>query len=364
LGDTTVMEEVYYDAGNTGGYGGVKRLRQAVAAPAPTPRIPETQTWLKGQRTYTLHKPARKRYSTRPYKTAGIDQQWQADLVEMIPYARENEGYRYLLTVIDLFSRFAWPIPIKDKTGPEVARAFRTQIFEASGRRPQRLQTDDGREFDNRHVQHLLNLQNIQFFTVKSQFKAAVVERFNRTIKTKMWRYFTHRGNYRWLDVLPEIIRAYNASVHRTIGMAPINVNNENEHALWTVQEERGPQKVSTREPRERFNVGDYVRLSKAKRVFAKGYLPNWTEEVFTISQVLNNTQPTQYKVRDYRNEEIQGSFYGPELQKVTRPDQYAVERVIRTRRVNRQTQYLVKWLGFGPEHNSWVTDIDNIVGL
>jgi hypothetical protein len=159
-------------------------------------------------------------------------------------------------------------------------------------------------------------------------------------------------------------MRAYNASIHRTIGIAPINVTNENEHALWTAQEERGPQKVSLREPREQFNVGDFVRLSKAKRVFAKGYLPNWTEEVFTISRVLNNSRPTQYKVRDYRNEEIQGSFYGAELQKVTRPDQYAVERVIRTRRVNRQTQYLVKWLGFGPEHNSWVTDIDNVAVL
>ena len=145
----------------------------------------------------------------------------------------------------------------------EVARALR-EIFAQDGRRPQRLQTDDGREFDNRHVQHLLNLENIRFFTVKSQFKAALVERFNRTLKTKMWRYFTHRGRYRWLDVLPEIMRAYNASTHRITGVAPINVTNENEHALWISQEERGPQKVSLREPRKRFAIGDHVRLSKS----------------------------------------------------------------------------------------------------
>ena len=96
------MNEVYYDASNVGGYGGVQKLSQATAS-----TIPETQTWLRGQRTYSLHKPARKRYATRPYKTAGIDQQWQADLVEMIPYERENDGYRYLLTIIDLFSRYA-----------------------------------------------------------------------------------------------------------------------------------------------------------------------------------------------------------------------------------------------------------------
>jgi hypothetical protein len=349
------MNDVYYDAGNIGGYGGVQKLSQATDS-----TIPETQAWLRGQRTYSLHKPARKRYATRPYKTAGIDQQWQADLVEMIPYARENDDYRYLLTVIDLFSRYAWAVPIRDKTGMEVARALR-EIF-AQGRQPQRLQTDDGREFDNRHVQHLLNLENIRFFTIKSQFKAAVVERFNRTLKTKMWRYFTHRGRYRWIDVLPELMQSYNASRHRITGVAPINVTNENEHALWLAQEERGPQKVSLRESRIRFAVGDHVRLSKSKQVFAKGYLPNWTEEVFTVSQVLNTARPIQYKVRDYRNEEVEGSFYSAELQRVAQPHQYAVERVIRTRRVNRQTQYLVKWLGFGEEHNSWVTDIDDVV--
>ena len=109
------------------------------------------------------------------------------------------------------------------------------------------------------------------------------------------------------------------------------------------------------------FLVGDEVRLSKAKQVFDKGYLPNWTEETFTVSQVMN-TLPIQYKVRDYRNEEIVGSFYGPELQKVVRPERYAIERVIRRRRVRGgRMQYFVKWLDFGDEHNSWVDDIGDL---
>jgi len=346
-------EEVYYDVENPGGYGGVARLRRA----AGTGKA-ETNEWLRNQRTYTLHKPARKRYSTRPYKTGGIDQHWQADLVEMIPYERVNNGYRYLLTVIDLFSRYAWAAPIKDKSGKEVKRAFR-EIF-TRGRKPQRLQTDEGREFDNRHVQHLLNVENIRFFTVKSQFKAAVVERFNRTLKAKMWRYFTRTGRHRWVDVLPELMQAYNASIHRSIGMAPNNVTENVEHRLWTVQEQKGPQKVTLREAKTRFQVGDDVRLSEAKQVFAKGYLPNWTEEIFTVSRVLN-TIPVQYKVQDVREQEIEGSFYGPELQKVTKPDQYAIERVIRRRRVRGRMQYLVKWLGYGAEYNSWVDDIGDI---
>ena len=132
------------------------------------------------------------------------------------------------------------------------------------------LQTDEGREFDNRHVQRLLNRENIKFFTVKSQFKAAVCERFNRTLKTKMWRYFTRRGSYRWIDVLPELMRSYNASIHRSIGMAPNDVTRQVQHELWVKQEAKGPQKVNNKEAKETFEVGDEVRLSKAKMVFAK----------------------------------------------------------------------------------------------
>ena len=120
-------------------------------------------------------------------------------------------------------------------------------------------------------------------------------------------------------------MRFYNASIHRSIGMTPNDVTRQVQHELWVKQEAKGPQKVSNKEPKETFEVGNEVRLSKIKMVFAKGYLPNWTEEIFTVSKVLN-TIPTQYKVRDYRNEEILGSFYGPELQKVVKPDQYAIE--------------------------------------
>src|SRR5271163_2318119 len=151
MGDVEIND--VYDAENTGGYGGVARLRHAAGA-----NKIKTVEFLKRQRTYTLHKPARLKYSTRPYKTASIDQQWQADLVEMIPYEAVNDGYRYMLTVIDLFSRFAWAIPINNKTGKEVMRAFRA-IF-ATGRKCERLQTDEGREFTNRHTQHLFNVEN------------------------------------------------------------------------------------------------------------------------------------------------------------------------------------------------------------
>lgn len=212
----------------------------------------------------------------------------------------------------------------------------------------------------------MLNLNNIKFFTVKSQYKAAVVERFNRTLKNKMWRHFTRTGSYKWLDVLPSLMRSYNLSIHRSIGMTPISVNKNVEHELWLKQEETGPQQVSrVKERKTLLKVGDFVRLSKAKHVFAKGYTPNWTEEIFTISKVINTSQPVQYKVQDDTLQEIQGSFYAAELQVVDKPEHYAIEKVIRTKKgKDGRRQYYVKWLGFDNKHNSWVDAIESIQQL
>ena len=137
----------------------------------------------------------------------------------MIPYANVNDGFKYLLTIIYLFSRYAWAIPLKDKSAKEVNEAF-ILVF-AQGCKPHRLQTDDGLEFTNRIMQHLLNNENIRFFTVKSQFKAAVCERFNRTLKSKMWRYFIRTGKYRWIDALSDFMKSYNTAKHSALGVSP-----------------------------------------------------------------------------------------------------------------------------------------------
>src|SRR5579864_5216265 len=123
-----------------------------------------------------------------------------------------------------------------------------------------------------------------------------MVERFNRTLKTKMWKYFTHHNTYRWVDVLPKLVEAYNNSIHRTIALAPVQVIKDNEMSLWMRNE---PMAVRAKHT---LKVGDHVRLSKVKNVFRKGYLPSWTEEVFTVSALLN-TDPPQVKVRDYNGE-------------------------------------------------------------
>jgi transposase InsO family protein len=345
--------ETYYNTKSPGGYGGVSRLAAAIGV-----KNKKAEEWLRGQRTYTLHKPARTKYDTRKYKTSGIDFHWQADLCEVGSINTHNDGINYILTVIDVFSRYAWAEPVKNKTGALVTKAFE-KIFEL-GRKPIMLQTDQGKEFENATFQSFLKRHGVRFFTIKSQFKAALAERFNRTLKSKIYRYFTHTGTQRWIEVLPDFLESYNNSVHRSIGMIPSNVNRETEMDLWEKQEDEGAQKVTSRNPSFKFRLGQHVRLSKTKQVFDKGYLPNYTEEIFSISKILN-TDPPQYKVADYNGDVIEGSFYAAELQLVDKPDTYAIEEILSERTVNGIKQYYVKWLGYPPSFNSWTSTLVNI---
>ena len=183
-----------------------------------------------------------------------------------------------------------------------------------------------------------------------------MVERFNRTLKTKMWRVFTHRGNYIWTDILQSLVNAYNNSVHRVLGRSPMDVNKDNEINVW-LHQYRKLTKPNERK-RSKFQLGDTVRISKMKGLFEKGYKPNWSEEMFTVAGVNRKYNPIQYQLRDHQGNLIQGSFYDYELQAVDASDQiYTVERVLRTRGKGIHKQYLVKWLGYN--ETSWVNQND-----
>ena len=135
-----LLTRLYYDPKSSAGYASIDKLVAASKLPRTT-----VLSWLRAQPTYTLHAPARSEgYPTRPYIVHDIDEQWQADLADMSALARYNNGYRYILTVIDLFSRYAWARPLKTKQGQEVAAAF-ADIFQRDGRIPKRVQTDQGR---------------------------------------------------------------------------------------------------------------------------------------------------------------------------------------------------------------------------
>ena len=315
--------------------------------------------WLKKQAAYTLHRQARKRYPTRHYIVHDIDEQWQADLAEVGLIADQNQGNRYILTVIDIFSRFAWARPLRNKRGETVAEAFK-DIFN-EGRLPKRVQTDQGREFENRHVQELFETYGIELFSVKSAYKAAIVERFNRTLKNKIWKYFTAENKLVWTNVLQDVVFAYNNTVHRSIGRRPADVKQAD------VSEMRNEMLMRKKPPKGKddVKVGEQVRISKVKSVFAKGYLPSWTEEIFTVASIERKHRPITYTLKDYNGDLLEGSFYRHEIQPVIKEDDvYLVEKVIRTQRRGKETWYFVKWKGYPNSFNSWVrkTDIQDVI--
>lgn len=355
------LKEVYYDPNHPAGFGGVDAVFQAVRSLHQNKgKVSKRRVkkWLSEQSTYTLHKPVRRRFKRNKVLVYGIDHQWQIDLIDVQPFSRQNNSYRYILICIDVFSKYVWAVPLKDKRGPSVVDAFKKILKD--GRKPHMLQSDKGTEFLNKHFQDLLKENDIYFFTTNNEGKCQIVERVIRTILSKMYKYFTYKNTRKYTDVLDEVISAYNNKHHSSIGRPPIQVNENNEKDVWN---SLYGDTTKTDIQRQKFKVGDKVRLSMLTQPFRKGYLPNWTEEIFTITHVINR-KPIVYKLADFDGDEIKGTFYNQELQKVAAPrnDVYKIERILGKRRRGNVTEYLVKWLGYPDKFNSYVTDIKSIV--
>ena len=277
----------------------------------------------------------------------GIDKIWAADLADMKAFEDYNDGYTFLLLVIDIFSKYGWIVPLKNKKGKTVAKALEN-IFEE--RKPEKLWTDKGTEFKNKDVKKL-----IEIYSTENEEKSSVVERWIRTMKEKMWKYFTDNKTLTYMNVLPDLVEDYNNTVHSSIKMSPIEASKKkNELTVWR---NLYPDRYKIYNLTPKFSVGDEVRITKKKKVFEKGYTTKWQEEIFTIKEILN-TNPIIYKLEDLKGEKIEGTFYESELQK-TKTQIYRIEEVLE----KGEKQSLVKWKGYDKRFNSWV-DNKHIIDL
>jgi Integrase core domain len=262
----------------------------------------------------------------------------------------QNKGFRYMLNVIDTFSRYAWSIPLKDKKGLTVVKAFK-QIVKQSGRICKHIWVDKGKEFYNKNMDEWLQENNINRYSTYGEHKSAVVERFNRTLKEIMWKRFTAENTRNWIDMLDKLLHEYNNRRHSTIGMTPVKASLK-ENEMKVIQTNINKIKVIPLS-KPKFKVGDKVRMSRVKGIFEKGYLPNWSEEVYTIEKV-KKTTPITYIIKDSLGEVIQGSFYNEELQK-TSQEIYRIEKVIRKKKIDGVEHAFVKWNGYSTKHNQWI---------
>ena len=208
-----------------------------------------------------------------------------------------NKGIKYLLCAIDLLSKYAWVIPLKDKKGISIVNAFQKIISE--GRKPNKIWVDQGSEFYNNFFKDFLKINNIEMYSTYNEGKSVVAERFIRTLKNKIFKHMTAISKNIYFDALDDIVNKYNNTVHRTIKMKPIDVTSDSYAEYNEDSNEKDP----------KFKVGDNVRISKHKNIFAKWYTPNWLEEVSVVSKIKNRF-PQTYTVSDLSGKEITGSFY------------------------------------------------------
>jgi len=348
-----VLRGIYYDQSNPNSFSTATKLFKAGKEHIPTLTLNKVRDWLSGEFTYTLHKPIRRHFKRNPIIVENIDQQWEADLVDMQEFKRFNHGYNYILTVIDVLSKYAWAEPLRDKTGKSIVKAF-INIFE-SGRKPFYLRTDQGKEFLNREFRQFLRENYVYHFTSNNKtVKCAIVERFNRTLKGRMFKYFTSKGKRVWYNILQDLIIAYNNSTHRSIKMTPIEATNTSSQILYNILYKGLDRSIKPR-PNELIS-NDTIRKKYNLGPFDKSYYPNWTDQLYKIVKKYDEPVKPLYKIEDQGKHLVKGRYYQEEIQKV-KENLYRIEKVIRKRTYKGVKQIYVKWVNYPDNYNSWIDE-------
>lgn len=352
------LHELYYDPKLPSSLGGIKRIMRELKNKKKKLKRKEVEEWLSGQDTYTLHKQVKRKFPRNRVIVFEKDEIWSVDLLDVTNLSQWNDGIKYLLTVIDVFSKHVDIIPIKNKDSNTMTNVLR-EFFESkkSIASPKFLWSDKGTEFKNAKVFKLLNEYGIKHYNTQNEdIKACVSERFHRTFRDRLHRYLHSANTKRFIDVLPNLVDAYNNSYHRTIKMTPNQVTNSPKMKNIILKNMYGAG----------LHEGDFVRMSKKKDLFTRGYHPQWTEEVFKVTKVKKVHKYPLFSLVDYDENPIEGTFYIHEIQKIKKPSQdevYKIEKILRRRRRRKdgKMEYLVKWLGYPKTFNSWVTDLQDV---
>ncbi len=223
--------------------------------------------------------------------------------------------YGYIFNCIDAFSRYAFSVPIKKKTGTEICEAFE-KILQMGYGSCKYIECDSGTEFKNKHFVELLGKHNIKIYFNFSDKGACLVERYNRTLMTRLYKYMAHSKTKKYIDILQDVVDSYNHSFHRTLKCAPADVDEYNEADVWrTINQDLFDRKKE----KPAFQIGDYARVKQSKGTFSKGYEQTFSDKCYRITEIINSI-PITYKISD-SDGNILGSFYKNELSKISLED-------------------------------------------
>lgn len=347
------LDRIYYDPASGGSYSTPSKLRREVERRDYYRNVGYkiVQQYLNKHNTYTLYKPTRTRFPTPPVHVTAINEQFDMDLMDVSRNAGDNDGVRYLLSAIDVLSKYGYLIPLKTKEGVVVAEAA-AEIFD--DQQPQRVCTDRGSEYKSRVFQQLLKDRGIHHFFAGGSGHATIVERFNRTMRGRIARYQFKHNSMRYIDALQDLVDSYNKTWHRSIKMRPVDVTADNDHLAYQnlYGSRKRPKQIAFQ-----FEVGESVRISGDKHPFQREFFQRWSEEVFTISKRWRQRNINMYRIKDCAEAEIEGSFYAAELAKVTTApdDMYRVALFLDEKVENGKKYVKVQWQGYPKECSSWV---------
>ena len=233
-----------------------------------------------------LHKPVIQKFKRRKVYARFKDNIWAADLAEMESLSTKNKRVKYLLCVIDIFTRYAWVKALKDKKGKTVLNAF-IEIVKESNRKPNKLWVDQGREFYNKFNQEWLDNNDILMYSTHNEGKSVIAERFIKTLKSKIYKKMTANDSKSYLPYLNKSVDQYNSAYHHSINKKPTNAD----YSAST-------EKIEINPKAPKFKVNDRKRIAKYRNILSKGYIENWSREIFIMDFVLK-TNPWTYKIKD-----------------------------------------------------------------
>lgn len=293
-----------------------------------------------------LHKPIQHNYVRRKVSSFGNDDIFGADLCDVSNKETKNKGITFLLTVIDIYSRFAWCYPLKSKSAEDVLAAFKKLP-----RICKNLWVDEGKEFYNGEFKIYCKKHEINMYHTNSGFKSVFVERFNRTLKEKIQQHITENRTLVYYNQLDRIMKEYNHTVHSKTRKTPYDVYFGSE-TPYKKEEEAPSDKIN-------YKVGDYVRITKQKGIFDKGYERTWVREVFKIKAIDSHQLPVMYELEDLQGEDLTGKFYDQELQHTKLENLFLYEKMVKQRTVNKKKEYWIKYEGYPAKFNKWVSQAE-----
>jgi Integrase core domain/Chromo (CHRromatin Organisation MOdifier) domain len=332
-------------------FSGISKIYEHYKGAFPIKKI---QDQLSEIQTYTRHKEGKKISKFNPFFVHKTDEMWQLDIMYLPNYKKESKGYKYLLCVLDVFSRKMFIRKLRKKDTSTIVRKFDDILLEVD-RIPEKIVVDKGSEFKSQLFKQFCEGMGINLIFTYNETKAAHVERAQRSFQNILYRILEEHQTRDFLRYLNDTLEIYNNRVNRTIGYSPNFAYIPENHEKISINLEKHYNTANKKTIKPRFKKGDCVRIREVKHAFSRGYHPNFTEEIFKVKKVLINLPIPRYIISNYTGEEvIKGSFYGNELTLVNL-DTFKVEKVLKTKKVKGKRFLYVKWLGYPISENSWV---------